>query len=80
MYLYLLVMSADKFCKQFGPRSSGSKLFDPERTFKKNGFEKNQQTTKIHEKFPRNQSQIRILAFLNATEFKVIAVSKVLTF
>ena len=58
--LYLLVSSADTFCKQFGPRSgptrcwvySVSKLFDILIVFlkeffkKKNYFEKNQQTTK----------------------------------
>ena len=60
--------SADNFCKQFGPRSgptkrralSGSNLFDTQMVFlkeffKKVDFEKNQQTTKKHEKFPRGQ-------------------------
>ena len=64
----LLVSSADKFCKQFGPRSgltksqalSGSKLFDTlmvllKEFFKKVDFEKNQQTTKIPQKIPRRQ-------------------------
>ena len=59
MTLYLLVASAVKFCKQFGPRSgptkcwawSGSNLFGtlielPKESFKKVDFEKIQQTTK----------------------------------
>ena len=45
--IYLLVLSADNFCKQFGPRSgltkcrawSGSKLFDPLMVFLKEFFE-----------------------------------------
>ena len=55
--LYLIVSSADNFCKQFGPRSClkkiaspGSQMFDsdgiPEGIFKKVDFEKNQQMTK----------------------------------
>ena len=52
--LYLLVLSADIFCKQFGTRlgpTSGSKLFDTpivflKEFFKKVDYEKNQQTTK----------------------------------
>ena len=63
--LYLLVLSADNLCKQFGPRSdptscrSGydSKLFDIMKVllkefFAKVDFEKNQQTTKKHAKLP----------------------------
>ena len=62
--LNLLVPSADNFCKQFGPRSgptngrawSGFKLFDTlmvflKEFFEKADFERNQQTTKKHEKF-----------------------------
>ena len=58
-------MSADKFCKQFGPRSgptkcralSESNLFDSLMVFLKEfsqkiDFEKTQQTTKIHENLP----------------------------
>ena len=50
--LYLLLSSADNFCKQFGPRS-GSKLFDTpmvflKEFFKKVDFEKKHQTTKKH--------------------------------
>ena len=57
------MLSADNFCKQFGPRSgltghqasSGSKLFDTQILFMKYffvkiDFEKNQQTTKKREK------------------------------
>ena len=60
--------SADNFCKQFGPRSgptfcracSGSKLFDTQMVFlkeflEKDEFEKKQQTTKKHKKFPRGK-------------------------
>ena len=60
--------SADNFFKQFGPRSgpteclasSGSKLFDTlivlgKYFFEKVDFDKNQQTTKRREKFPRGQ-------------------------
>ena len=63
--LYLLVSSADNFCKQIGPSSgptksrawSGSNLFDTQMVFLKEffekvDFEKNQQTTKKHEKLP----------------------------
>ena len=64
--LYLLVSSADNFCKQFLPRSS---LFDTKMVFLKEffekvDFEKNQQTTKKkkHEKFPRGQ---RVNAFMH---------------
>ena len=47
--------SADKICKQFGPRS-GSELFDPERIFlKKLILKKNQQTTKKRAKLPSRQ-------------------------
>ena len=66
--LYLLVSSADNFCKQFGPRSgprkrlawSGSNLFDTlmvflEEFFEKVDFENNQQTTKKHENLRRGQ-------------------------
>ena len=54
--LYLLVSSADNFCKQFGSRS-GSDLFDTQLVFLKEYFEevyfeKNQQTTKKHGNFP----------------------------
>ena len=65
---YLLVTSADNFCKQFGPRSgllerqtwSGSNLFDTQMVFLKEflekvDFEKNQQTTKKHDIFLRGQ-------------------------
>ena len=60
--------SADNLGKQFGPRSgptnrrawSGSKLFDIlmvflKEFFQKVDFEKNQQTTKKHEKLPSRQ-------------------------
>ena len=66
--LYLLVLSADNLCKQFGPRSgptkcrawSESKLFDTLMVFLKEffkiiDFEKNQQTTQKHEKLPSMQ-------------------------
>ena len=66
--LYLLVLSADIFCKHVGTRSgptkrrarSGSKLFDTLMVFLKEFFENvdfeiNQQTTKEHEQFPRGQ-------------------------
>ena len=66
--LCLPVTSADNLGKQFGPRSgptsrrawSGSKLFDIlmvflKEFFQKNNFEKNQQTTKKHEKLPSRQ-------------------------
>ena len=66
--LCLPVSSADNFGKQFGPRSgptnrrawSGSKLFDIlmvflKEFFQKVNFEKNQQTTKKHEKLPSRQ-------------------------
>ena len=62
---YLLVWSADNLCKQFGPIPgptkclvwSGSNLFDTQVVFLKEfiekvDFEKNQQMTKKHEKFP----------------------------
>ena len=50
--LYLLVVSADNLCKQFGSRS-GSKLFDTlmvflKEFFEKADFEKYQQTKKKH--------------------------------
>ena len=64
----LLVSSADDLCKQIGPRSgptkcrawSWSKLFDTLMVFLKEFFEKvqiekNQQTTKKHEKLPSRQ-------------------------
>ena len=67
--LYLLVLSADSFCKQFetrlGPTQcrawSGSKLFATlmvllKEFFEKAVLEKNQQTTKKHEKLPKGQS------------------------
>ena len=67
--LCLLVSSTDNICKQFGLRSgptkcrawSGSKLFDTlmvflKEFFKKADSEKNQQTTKKHEKLPSRQS------------------------
>ena len=63
-----LVSSADNFFKQFRTRSgrtecrawSGSKLFDTlmvflKEFFEKVDFEKNQQTTKKHEKLPSRQ-------------------------
>ena len=66
--LCLPVWSADNFGKQFGPWSgptirqawSGSKLFDILKVFlkeflRKINFEKNQQTTKKHEKLPSMQ-------------------------
>ena len=66
--LCLPVSSADNLGKQFGPRSgptnrrawSGSKLFDIlmvflKEFFQKVHFEKNQQTTKNHEKLPSRQ-------------------------
>ena len=66
--LYLLVSSADNLCKQFGPRSggtkcwawSGSNLLDTEMVFLKEffekfEFEKNQLTAEKHEKFPSGQ-------------------------
>ena len=63
--LCLPVTSADNLGKQFGPRSgptnrSGSKLFDILMVFleefsQKVNFEKNQQTTKKHEKLPSMQ-------------------------
>ena len=66
--LCLPVSSADNLGKQFGPRSgptihrarSGSKLFDIlivflKEFFWKINFEKNQQTTKKHEKLPSMQ-------------------------
>ena len=69
--LYLLVLSANIFCKQFGTRSdptkrqacSGSKLFDPQilflkEFFKKVEFEKNQQTAKKNENYPVAKSYI----------------------
>ena len=69
--LYLLVSSADNFCKQFGPRSgptkcpawSGSNLFHtqmvvPKEFFEKVDFEKKQQMRKRHEKFPRGKELI----------------------
>ena len=62
------VSSSDKFCKHFGPRWgppkrrawSRSNLFDTQMLFQKEffekvDFEKNQQTTKKHENFPRRQ-------------------------
>ena len=71
--LFLLVAPADNFCKQLGPRSgptkcralSWSKLFDTlmvflKESFEKVDFEKNQQTTKKHEKLPRGQKVNRI--------------------
>ena len=61
----LPVLSAADLCKEFGSKSgptkhlalSGSKLFDSlivflNIFFKKVDFEKNQQTTKYHEKLP----------------------------
>ena len=69
--LYLLVSSADNLCKQIRPRSgptkclawSGSILFDTQMVFLKElfekvDFEKNQQTAKKHENFPRGQSYL----------------------
>ena len=67
--LYLLVLSADKLCKQFGPRPgptkcldwSESKLFDsndviPERCFQKSWFwKKSADDKKKHEKLPSRQ-------------------------
>ena len=66
--LCLPVPSADNLGKQSGPRSgptirrarSGSKLFDIlmvllKELFEKGYFEKNQQTTKKHEKLPSMQ-------------------------
>ena len=64
--LCLPVLSADNLGKQFGPRSGptnrrpGFKLFDIlmvylKEVFKKVNFEKNQQTTKKHEKLPSMQ-------------------------
>ena len=63
LILYILVSSADNFCKQFGPRSdltkrracSGFKLFDTPVVFLKFffenvDFEKNQQTTRKYAK------------------------------
>ena len=56
--------SADNLCKQIGPGKHqawlGSNLFDTQMVFIKDFFEKihfdkNQQTTKRHEKFPRGQ-------------------------
>ena len=72
--LYLPLSSANNLCKQIGPRSgptkcrawSGSNLFDTQMVFLKEflekvNFEKNQQTTKKHEQFPRGQ---RVKVFL----------------
>ena len=66
--LCLPVSSADNLGEQFGPRSgltnrracSGSKLFDIlmvflKEFFQKVNYEKNQQTTKKHEKLPSMQ-------------------------
>ena len=66
--LYLLMSSADNFCKQFGPSTgptecrarSGSKLFDTlikflKKYFEKSDFEKNQKTTKKVGKSHRGQ-------------------------
>ena len=68
IFLYLLVSSADIFCKQFGTRSgptscracSGSKLFDTLMVFLKESFERLILKTisrrqKKHKKFPRGQ-------------------------
>ena len=65
------MLSADNFCKQFVPRSgptfcrawSGSNLFETQigvskESFEKVDFEKNQQTTKQHKKFPGGQRLI----------------------
>ena len=73
--LYFLVSSADNFCKQFGPRPgltkcrawSGSNLFDTQMVFlkqfwKKRWFwEKNQQTTKKHEKYPMGGAKSSVI-------------------
>ena len=72
-FFQLNSLSADNFCKQFGTRSgpterltcSGSKLFDTlmvflKEFFEKVDFEKNQQTTKKHEKLPRRQRVKRV--------------------
>ena len=69
------MLSADNFCKQFGPRSgptkrqapSGSNLFDTLIVFLKEfvekvDFEKNQQTTKKHENFPGGKDLIFLAA------------------
>ena len=57
---YLLVSSADNFCKPFGSRSgltkhrtrAGSKLFDTCKKISKTTMKENQQTTKKHENYP----------------------------
>ena len=59
--LYLLVSSADYFCKQFGSGSGptkrrvlfGSNLFDFQMVMSNKNWEKDQQTTKSKENLPR---------------------------
>ena len=63
LWLYLLVLSADNICKQFGPRSSLTKhqawsgwiLFDTPMVSLKEFFEKGQQTTKSMKNFQGGQ-------------------------
>ena len=68
-------MLSAHICKQIGPRSgptkrragSGSNMFDTQMVFLKDffekvDFEKNQQTTKKHKKFPRGQ---RVKGFIH---------------
>ena len=61
--------SADNFCKQFGPRSGLTKLFDTlmvflKEFFKKVDFEINQQTTIKHEKL-RKMPKVNITIMIN---------------
>ena len=77
-----LVSSAGNLCKQFGSRSgptkcrarSGSKLFGTLKVFLKEffeifDFEKNQQTTKKHEKLPSRQ---RVCVHVGLVRAKII--------
>ena len=73
--LYLLVLSADKFCKQFG-RRSGTKLFDSLMVFMKEFFEK-VDFERIDKKFPREQSIKKLFLFTTGMNMQfVILISK----